>query len=118
MTASYERELVVRGIWDDKGVWYTSQKEHWLGWLSEYDGLGAYGRKTCRGRSAEFVYNHIGCPPMLMWLAEAAGVSKAQILNAKRFALSKQRNRAAHCAVIRKIIPWPTIEERLRAPRR
>ena len=24
------------------GKWYKKQKEHWLGWLSEYDGLGAY----------------------------------------------------------------------------
>jgi hypothetical protein len=38
ITAAYARTLVARGIWDDEGVWYTSQKEHWLGWLSEYNG--------------------------------------------------------------------------------
>ena len=84
ITASYGRALVARGVWDDKGVWYTSQKEHWLGWLSEYDGPGAYNRKSWKGRSAEFVYNHIGCPPMLLWLAEAAGVSKTKVVAAKR----------------------------------
>jgi len=54
----YERELVARGIWSANGVWYTSQKEHWLGWLSEYNGPGAYDRKIWRGRSAKFAYNH------------------------------------------------------------
>jgi hypothetical protein len=113
ITASYERALMARGIWNNHGVWYTAQKEHWLGWLSEYDGPGAYGRKTWTGHSAEFVYNHINCPPMLLWLAEAAGVSKRDVLAAKRTALSARQNRGTHCAVIRRAVPWPMIEERL-----
>src|SRR5580704_12913912 len=100
ITASYERSLVARGVWDSEGVWYESQKEHWIGWLSEYDGPGAYGRKRGRGRSAEFVYNHIGCPPMLLWLAEAAGVSKTRVLAAKRSALASRGGRATHCRAI------------------
>jgi hypothetical protein len=86
-----------------------------MGWLSEYDGPGAYGRKSWGGRTAEFVYNHIGCPPMVLWLAEAAGVPKKDLLAAKRFALSGGRNRNSHCALIRRSIPWSTIEKRLRA---
>ena len=113
ITKSYARALVARGVWSNEGVWYTTQKEHWLGWLSEYDSPGAYGRKTVSGRSAEFVYNHINCPPMLLWLAEAAGVSRRDVLGAKRSALSARRSRGTHCAVIRKAIPWPMIEERL-----
>lgn len=114
ITASYGRALIARGVWTDEGVWYASQKEHWLGWLSEYDGPGAYGRKSWKGRSAEFVYNHIGCPPMLLWLAEAASVSRTKILAAKRNALSTRGRRATQCATIRKFIPWSDIEERLR----
>jgi hypothetical protein len=106
--------LIARGVWTDEGVWYTSQKEHWRGWLSEYGGPGAYGRKSWKGRSAEFVYNHIGCPPMLLWLAEAAGVSKTKVLAAKRSALAARGKRATHCAKIRTAIPWPVIEEQLR----
>ena len=113
ITASYECALAAHGIWNDEGVWYTSQKEHWLGWLSEYDGPGAYGRKKRTGRSAQFAYNHIGCPPMLLWLAEAAGVSKAKVLAAKRAALSGRPNRASHCAIIRRVLSWPVIYERL-----
>jgi hypothetical protein len=114
ITASYGRALIARGVSTDEGVWYASQKEHWLGWLSEYDGPGAYGRKSWKGRSAEFAYNHIGCPPMLLWLAEAAGVSKTRVLTAKRSALASRGRRATHCANIRTAIPWPVIEERLR----
>jgi hypothetical protein len=117
VTASYGQALIVREIWSDKGVWYSSHKEHWMGWLSEYDGPGAYGRKSWTGRTAEFVYNHIGCPPMLLWLAEAVGVPKKNLLAAKRTALSGGKNRVSHCALIRKTIPWSAIEERLRATR-
>jgi hypothetical protein len=114
ITAGYERTLAIRGVWSPEGVWYTSQKEHWLGWLSEYDGPGAYDRKTRRGRSAQFVYNHINCPPMLLWLAEAIGVPKATVLVAKRSALATCKTRGGHCAAIRGIIPWQAIEERIR----
>src|ERR1035437_4601953 len=31
------------------------------------------GRKNRKISSAEIVYNRINCPPMLLWLAEAAG---------------------------------------------
>jgi hypothetical protein len=63
-------------------VWYKSQKQHWLGWLRGYDGPGAYGRKDWH-RSAEFVYNHICCPSMVLWLGDASGVPKATVANAK-----------------------------------
>jgi hypothetical protein len=109
----YERELVARGIWSANGVWYTSQKEHWLGWLSEYDGPGAYDRKTWRGRSAKYIYNHIQSPSMLIWLAEAIGISKAKLKLARCSALSGPHNKASHCAKVRKIIPWQEIEGRL-----
>jgi hypothetical protein len=109
ITAGYERALMTRGVWSNQGVWYITQKQHWLGWLSEY----AYGRKTRSGRSTEFVYSHINCPPMLLWLAEAAGVSKRNILAASRSALAARRSRGTHCAVIRRAIAWPMIEERL-----
>ena len=54
ITANYERALISRDVWSRSGVWYTSQQEHWLGWLAEYDGPGAYGRKTSKRRSAGF----------------------------------------------------------------
>ena len=111
MTTEFERVLTRRGIWSRSHVWYTSQKQHWLGWLSEYQGSGYYGRKNFH-RSAEFVYNHIVCPPMVLWLAEAAGVGKVKVAEAKGAALSSSTLQA-QSAAIRRIIPWEMIEDRL-----
>jgi len=86
-----------------------SQKEHWLGWLSEYDGPGFYNRQSGK-RSAEFVYNHINRAPMVLWLGEASGISKTKVSQAKRAALSARRGYSSQCAAIRKIIPWDMIE--------
>lgn len=57
---------------------------------------------------------YIGCPPMLLWLAEAAGVSRKALLSAKRSALTSSRKRISNCAAIRNEIPWSVVEERLR----
>jgi len=115
-TASFEHILTKRGIWDRNGVWYTTQKQHWLGWLKEYDGPGYYGRKK-RHPSAQFAYNHIVCPPMLLWLGEASGVQRTKVLEAKRAALSAGASLPALSAAIRRVIPWQTIETRLTKPK-
>lgn len=113
LTDSFERALRERGRWGGKPVWYRSQKEHWLGWLSEYDGSGYYGRKG-RGLSAQFAYNHIMCPPMLLWIGEASGVGRRKVLEAKNAALSARPTLASQCAAIRINIPWHEIELRLK----
>jgi hypothetical protein len=97
-----------RGTW---GTWYRSQEEHWRGWLDGYDGPGYYNRKDCN-RSAEFVYNHINCADMLLWLAEASGVPKARVVEAKA-ACSVSQNPSAQSAAVRRIIPWEMVEVRL-----
>lgn len=112
ITTEFEHVIARRGNWSRDGVWYTSQKEHWLGWLSEYGGPGYYGRKNSH-RSAEFIYNHIVCPPMVLWLAEASGIPKARVSKAKEAALSAPPKLQAQSAAIRKIIPWKMIEARL-----
>jgi hypothetical protein len=112
ITAEFE------GVRSGKGknrVWYSSQKEHWLGWLSAYDGPGAYGRKNWN-RSADFVYNHIVCPPMVLWLGEAAGVPKDAVAEALRAARAAGPYLAAQSASIRRIITWEMIETRLNKP--
>jgi hypothetical protein len=50
---------------------------------------------------------------MLLWLAEAAGVSRTKVLAAKRSALASRGRRATQCAKIRRVIPWPAIEGQL-----
>jgi hypothetical protein len=118
ITNNFERALFATRLLDEdkEKRKYSSQKQHWIGWLSEYHGSGYYGRKTKISRQADFVYRHIVCPPMLLWLAEASGVSKTKILAAKRSALTASRSLPSMSAAIRKIIPWQAIEVQLRAP--
>lgn len=112
VTTELENTLDRRGTWSRSRAWYTSQKEHWLGWLSAYDGPGYYNRKNWH-RSADFVYNHIVCPPMVLWLGEASGLPKTRIAEAKQAALSARPHVARQCSAIRKLIPWEMIEIRL-----
>jgi hypothetical protein len=111
LTAAFELELAERTT--ARRVWYRSQKEHWLGWLGEYEGRGAYGRKNWN-RSAQFIYNHIGCPAMLVWLVEASGLPRKQVSSAIAEALRTRSNFAAQCAVLRHTVPWQDVEGHLR----
>jgi hypothetical protein len=94
--------------------WYGSQKEHWLGWLREYDGPGFYGRMVY-GRDAAYAYNHCGCPPMALWLGEAAGVAEEIVKRARTAAAKGNGTFASKCAIIRRHVPWTEIETRLLA---
>ena len=96
-------------------VWYGTQREHWLGWLKDYGGPGYYKRKDPK-RSAEFVYNHIVNPQMLIYLAEASRVSRVLLMKAEKAALTKARSGSSMSAVsaaIRRVIPWRAVEEAL-----
>jgi hypothetical protein len=53
-------------------------KESWIGYLGEYGGPGAYGRKfPCR--LAKDVYVRLQSPPMLLWLCEQVGATRAEL---------------------------------------
>jgi hypothetical protein len=92
----------------DPKVWYTTQKEHWLGWLRKYDAPGAYGRIAGTQRDARFAYNHIVEPKMLLWLIEAAGVSKYLVEAAQR-ASAEGASLMQKSGVIRKVVPWAVL---------
>jgi hypothetical protein len=115
ITITFERDLRRLRAWGMTSVWYSTQKEHWLGWLKEYSGPGYYARKDWN-RDAEFVYNHIVCPPMVLWLGEASGISPILVRKAKRAAISAQTSLSAQSAAIRQVIPWGLIEDRLMKP--
>ena len=110
ITEDFELALKKRGVRGNDC--YKSQKDHWVCWLSEYGGPGAYRRKP-GDRSAKFAYNRIQCAPMLVWLAEASGVPRTTLRNAVRVALSSGRSSGSQCASIRRIIPWEVIERLL-----
>lgn len=94
---------------EDLRKWYRTQKEHWIGWLSEYDGPGAYGRKTEIARDARFAYNHIVEPAMLLYRAEAAGISRRRV-DAARRAAREGRTLMQQSAAVRAAIPWEDVE--------
>lgn len=89
-------------------VWYRMQKQHWLGWLSEYNGPGAYGRKGGEGRDAKYAYNHIVCPNMLLYLSLALGVDSDKVKEAQR-AYLHAKTVMAKAGAIRAVIPWAEI---------
>lgn len=95
------------------GAWYRSQKEHWLGWLAEYAGPGAYSRRETMSRSARLAYNRIQCAPMLFWLGEAACVHPDQLDHAHTAVISAPTNGSAQCAALRDCLPWADIEHDL-----
>jgi hypothetical protein len=104
---------VIRKLPPDKPVhnpkkWYLTQHEHWIGWLSEYDGPGAYGRDATITRDARFAYNHIVEPEMLLCLAKAAGVSPAKVATA-RSAAAHGRTLMQRAGAVRSIISWDLV---------
>ncbi len=50
---------------------------------------------------------------MVLWLGEASGVPRANLIKAKQAALSAKPHLPTQTAAIRKIIPWNMIEDRL-----
>ncbi len=89
--------------------WYTTQKEHWLGWLRDYHGPGAYGRRSETRRDAEYIYNHVVEVGMLLWLIEAAGV-EPRLVSAARQSAVKVTVLAQKSAAVRKHVPWAEVE--------
>lgn len=114
VSTKFEMEMY-GGVAAQSRAWYSSQQEHWLGWLKGYSGPGYYGRKTWRGRDAEFVYNHIVNPQMLMWLAEAAGAPKTRLQRARKAALAAGKTMQAMSGAIRREFPFAEIEALLNA---
>jgi hypothetical protein len=93
-------------------VWYQTQHEHWLGWLGEYDGPGAYGRKSDQKRDARFAYNHIVCPQLLLYLVHAIPL-RPELVTAAETAYQTGSSLMAKSGAIRKVVPWAEIYQAL-----
>jgi hypothetical protein len=92
---------------------YTTQKDHWLGWLDPKAGTGTYPRQASRERDARDVYNRIVEPRLLAWLISAAGVPLALVQAALRAAESEPKL-ASQSAAIRRHVPWHILAEALK----
>ena len=91
---------------------YTTQKDHWLGWLNPAAGTGTYPRTGGIDRDAKDVYNKIAEPKLLLWLAEAAEVSSSRIAAARVDAESKEKLNSK-AAAIRNHVSWSIASEAL-----
>lgn len=112
ITAAYERRH--RQGSPHKQTKYRSQREHMVGWMSETEGPGAYGRKS-RNRDARTTYNNLRCAPALIWMAEALGEDSGVVRSAIAAADAAGSDFGAQCGAIRKIVPWDRIEGLLEA---
>lgn len=103
-------EFEGRGCSDDglRRAWYTTQRQHIAGWLSEYDTPGFYNRKKPGGGARNF-YNRFKCAAGLLWLAEALGVSAQTLHTAVAAIDAAPRNPASECGAFRKVVPWSMI---------
>ena len=95
-------------------VWYSSQKEHLMGWLDQYGTPGAYNRKN-PGQDARHFYTHFQCAPGLLWLAEALGEDQTTLERGVRAIQEAAPKGAAQCGAFRQVVPWTRIEVLLRA---
>ena len=91
---------------------YTTQKDHWLGWLDPNSGTGTYPRKSTPDRDARYVYNRIVEPNMLLWLISASGV-EPELVQAAAEAAKGASTLTSKSAAIRRQVPWAVVYEAL-----
>lgn len=92
---------------------YDNQKHHWLTWLATYDDPSCPRRRYRSRTGAELVYNRLNCPPMVFWLAEAAGAPVGCLIAAFDASLASRQNFATQAAAVRNQVPWAMLEPRL-----
>ena len=95
---------------------YPSHKAHWIGWLDDYvAGRTYYGRKH-HDRSCQYIWNHLQCGPMLVWLAEATkAADRNPLLTCVRICRIEDWRGAAKCGEIRRLLPWVIVLKALEA---
>lgn len=103
ITDEYEARTASRGRYAN-----SKQKAHLDGWLSEYDGPGAYSRKN-PSTSGKTFYNHFRCAPGLLWLAEALGEDPMVLREAVAAIDAAGHNPSSECAAFRRAVPWSRI---------
>jgi hypothetical protein len=92
---------------------YDSHKDHWIGWLEEYDGPGYYGRSDWKV-DARTVYQRLNNGRMIVWLNEAAGERPALIkATIKEMNLRGNGRKQTEAKIARAHHPWECIAELL-----
>lgn len=97
-----------------RGAWWSSQKEHMVGWFRDQDSLGsgAFDRKD-PNTSAHTTYNRLLCPAAFVWMAEAPGEDPA-IVKAAADAATEEPNARKRPGLLRRHLPWERISQLVR----
>ncbi|MCC6740106.1 MAG: hypothetical protein IT452_13750 [Planctomycetia bacterium] len=100
-------------ITDSVNVSGRDQKDHWISWLEDYHTAGFY-KRTGRHAAASFAYNHLKCPEMILWLAEAVGSPKVSLERAAAIIrASRNAQNARTCAAVRSVLRWDWVSSLL-----
>jgi hypothetical protein len=84
---------------------FASHKDHWIGWLEEYDGPGYYDRADWN-RNARHIYQHLNNANMIVWINEAAGESPTKIKLAIREMQRAGSRKQTAAKIARTVLPW------------
>lgn len=93
--------------WQEHGVWYSSQKEHVMGWMTAqmtHGGETSYHRDNLN-ISARTSYNHWNNPGMALWLLEALGEDPDAVRAADEEAYNEQ-NKRKRSGIVRAHFPF------------
>jgi hypothetical protein len=82
-------------------------QERWIKWVSNYN----RGRKR-KNASAKTIYNRVQQPSWILWLAEAGGIDKASIRDAKKRAAGHDKNQT-RTKEMRVTLSWARIAGQL-----
>lgn len=78
--------------------WSGSQEDHLEEWLESYP----------TSDSMRYLYNHLQCPNLLVYIAETLGFDKRKLDSLARESLLRS-SEPSRCKFIREQIPWETI---------
>ena len=97
------------------GKWYSSQKEHWLGYVGYKRAQWAAQGKNYNLEKAKSHWGRTHCFPMLFWLAECAGVGfvilgRAEVA-ARRVAAIIASDHPSHGKAAREELPWLLVQQ-------
>ena len=96
------------------GKWYSSQQEHWLGYVGYKRALWATQGKNYGLEKAKSHWSRTHCFPMLFWLAECAGVDSDILASAevaaRRAAAVIGSDHPSHGKAAREVLPWSLIQ--------
>jgi predicted restriction endonuclease len=100
----------IRFLPDETKLLPEPLKETWIEWLSPY--ADRSDRRKNTDRDAQFVFNKLNSPSMIIWLAEASGIDDRLLQRAMQIA-GRAGPKETLAATIRNILPWKLVSDNL-----